>query len=53
MPIQLAYIDYEKKEMGIKAIIYPTGDENADLATIQLFYEDIKGRHPEKFNKNN
>lgn len=52
VPIQLAYIDYEKKEMGIKAIIYPTGDENADLATIQSFYEDIKGLHPEKFNSN-
>ena len=53
VPIQLAYIDYEKKEMGIKAIIYPTGDENADMATIQSFYEDIKGLHPEKFNSNN
>jgi len=52
VPIQLAYIDYEKKEMGIKTIIYPTGDENADMAIILSFYENIKGLHPEKFNKN-
>lgn len=52
VPIQLAYIDYEKKEMGIKAIIYPTGDENADMATIQAFYKDIKAKHPDRFYRN-
>jgi len=51
-PIQLAYIDYEKKEMGIKAIIYPSGDENADLATIQAFYKDIKAKHQDRFYRN-
>lgn len=52
VPIQLAYLDYEKKEMGIKAIIYPTGDENADLAIIQAFYKDIKAKHPDRFYRN-
>ena len=52
VPIQLAYIDYEKKEMGIKAIIYPTGDENTDLATIQAFYKDIKAKHQDRFYRN-
>ncbi len=49
VPIQLAYIDYKKKEMGINTIIYPTGDEVADLAKIQDFYKDINACHPEKF----
>lgn len=50
VPIQLAYFDYAKKEMGIKTIFYPTGDEKADLKKIQSYYKDVKGRFPEKFN---
>jgi 1-acyl-sn-glycerol-3-phosphate acyltransferase len=53
VPIQLAYIDYAKKEMGITAIIYPTGDETADLERIQAFYYNVTACHPEKFYKNN
>ena len=49
VPIQLAYIDYAKKEMGITAIIYPTGDEKADMAKIHSFYEDVHAKNPEKF----
>ncbi|HEY5590757.1 MAG TPA: lysophospholipid acyltransferase family protein [Paludibacter sp.] len=49
VPIQLAYIDYAKKEMGITSIFYPTGDEVADLAKIQDFYKDVVACHPEKF----
>ena len=51
VPIQLAYIDYAKKEMGITAIIYPSGDEAADLAKIQAFYQDVTPLHPENFYK--
>jgi len=52
VPIQLAYIDYGKKEMGIGAVIYPTGDETADLTRIQAFYHNVTARHPGKFFKN-
>lgn len=50
VPIQLAYIDYAKKEMGITGIIYPSGDEKADMAKIQEFYKGVTAKHPEKFN---
>lgn len=50
VPIQLAYIDYAKKEMGITGIIYPTGDEKVDLEKIQAFYKGVTAKHPEKFN---
>ena len=50
VPIQLAYIDYGKKELAIKEIFYPTGDEQADLAHIQAYYKDVEARFPEKFN---
>jgi len=49
VPIQLAYIDYAKKEMGITGILYPTGDEIADMETIHAFYKNINAKHPEKF----
>jgi len=49
VPIQLAYIDYAKKEMGITEIFYPTGDEKADLEKIQAFYKDVKGKNPKNF----
>ena len=49
VPIQLAYIDYRKKEMGITGIIYPTGDEKADLAKIHAFYKDVTAKNPKNF----
>ena len=50
VPIQLAYIDYGKKELAIKEIFYPTANETADLAHIQAYYKDVQARFPEKFN---
>ncbi len=49
VPIQLAYIDYGKKELGITGIFYPTGDEAADLKKIQSFYRGVTARFPEQF----
>jgi 1-acyl-sn-glycerol-3-phosphate acyltransferase len=49
VPIQLAYIDYGKKELAIKEIFYPTGDEVADLLKIQDYYKDVQAKFPEKF----
>lgn len=49
VPIQLAYLDYAKKEMGIGAIVNPSGDEKADMAIIQAFYKNVGAKHPEKF----
>ena len=49
VPIQLVYIDYEKKEMGLTEILYPTGDEKADMAKIHAFYKDVKGKSPANF----
>lgn len=49
VPIQLAYLDYKKKEMGITEIFYPTGDMDADLKYIRAFYKNITPKFPEKF----
>lgn len=50
IPIQLAYIDYAKKELGIKETFYPTGNETEDLQKIQDYYKNVSARFPNKFN---
>ncbi|MDL2255002.1 lysophospholipid acyltransferase family protein [Parabacteroides sp. OttesenSCG-928-G06] len=49
VPILLAYIDYGKKEAGMKAVFYPTGNVTEDIYTIRSYYRDVKGRKPENF----
>lgn len=47
VPLVLAYADYAKREVGIGPVLYPSGDLEADLATILKFYAGITPRHPE------
>lgn len=49
VPIQLAYIDYAKKEVGIKETLIPTGDVNEDLKKIYTYYKDVAAKKPENF----
>ena len=49
VPIQLAYIDYGKKELGITGLFQPTGNEASDLKQIQSFYQGVTARYPEQF----
>ena len=49
VPILLGYIDYAKKECGIKEIIYPTDDIHVDMRKIMSHYQNITPKHPELF----
>jgi 1-acyl-sn-glycerol-3-phosphate acyltransferase len=49
VPIQVAYIDYMKKEVGIKANFHPTGNAEEDIMTIRSMYEGVKGFHKKNF----
>jgi len=49
VPIQLAYLDYKKKELGITKIVIPSGDENADMQKIYNYFENRTARYPENF----
>ncbi len=49
IPIQLAYIDFEKKEIGITETFYPTDDIRADFEHIYNYYRGKKGCIPENF----
>ncbi len=49
VPIVLAAIDYQKKELGYKKIFHPSGDYDADIVEIKDFYKNVKGKYPELF----
>ncbi len=49
VPIVLAYIDYQKKEIGLKKIFTPTGDVEADMREIKIYYQNFHGHHPKNF----
>ena len=49
VPILLAYLDYQKKEIGITRLFIPSGDEKKDMDEIKLFYKEFKGKYPENF----
>jgi len=53
VPLELAFIDYEKKQIGIGKLLYPSGNLSADLYEIQQFYQNISPRYPEKYNPTN
>ena len=48
VPIAMATIDYQHKEIGIKQSFMPTGNIEEDMHIIREFYQDIKGKYPEK-----
>ncbi|MCD8177397.1 MAG: lysophospholipid acyltransferase family protein [Tannerellaceae bacterium] len=49
VPIMIAYLDYGKKEIGIKGLFYPTGDVEEDICKIRSYYRGVTARHPERF----
>jgi 1-acyl-sn-glycerol-3-phosphate acyltransferase len=49
VPIIVAYIDYQKKEIGIKGIIDNPDDINTVMHQINTMYKDVTGKYPEKF----
>ncbi|APW44508.1 lysophospholipid acyltransferase family protein [Rhodoferax saidenbachensis] len=52
VPIIMAYMDYEKKVSGLGPVFIPTGDIDADMATIKAFYAPFKGRNADQFHAN-
>lgn len=49
IPIVLAGFDYARKRIIVTRYLYPTGDIKKDMRDIKLYFKDIKGKHPEKF----
>jgi 1-acyl-sn-glycerol-3-phosphate acyltransferase len=48
VPVALGYIDYQKKQLGIGATLYPSENIEDDFCFLQQFYQNKTGRYPEK-----
>ncbi|MFZ4577654.1 MAG: lysophospholipid acyltransferase family protein [Myxococcota bacterium] len=48
LPIVLGYADFTKKVVGFGPLFWPTGDLDADIATMQVFYKGVRGKRPEQ-----
>lgn len=49
VPILLSVLDYGTKTARLAAVIYPSGDYDADLPLIRSYYADAVGKHRAKF----
>lgn len=49
VPIVLSVLDYSKKQVRLAAVVYPSGNYEADLPLIQAHYADAVGKHAAKF----
>ena len=49
VPVVVGYLDYEKKQMGIKGTIYDLSNYDKVIAQINEMYKDVKGKNPEDF----
>ena len=49
VPIVVGYIDYEKKEVGIKGVIYDVQDYKSVIRQINTMYYGVTGKRPEQF----
>ena len=49
VPIVMAYMDYPRKLSGLGPVFMPTGDVDADMATIKAYYSQYKGKNWQQF----
>ena len=49
LPILLYGLDFERKLIQCTKTLVPTGDIERDMREIKLYFEDFKGKYPEKF----
>ena len=49
VPIVVTYLDYKKKELGIKGVIYNVQDFKSVMKQINNMYKGVSGKRPEQF----
>jgi 1-acyl-sn-glycerol-3-phosphate acyltransferase len=49
VPIIVTYLDYSKKELGIKGVINETHDYNSVIKQLSEMYLGVSGKNPEQF----
>lgn len=50
VPLLLTVLDYATKTARLAAVVYPSGDYEADLPIIRGYYANAVGKHRAKFN---
>ncbi len=53
LPILLYGVDYKKKRIQCTKTIIPSGDIEAQMREIKLYFKDFQGKKPEKFTVGN
>jgi 1-acyl-sn-glycerol-3-phosphate acyltransferase len=48
VPIVLGFLDFGRRRGGLGEILVPSGDIEADFATLRAFYAPVRGRHPHR-----
>jgi len=49
VPVVVGFMDYKKKECGIKGVITNTDDMKETITEIGRLYKDVGAKHPENF----
>lgn len=49
IPIELAVLDYKRKQVGITEVFFPTGDIEQDMQYIRSRYSADQAKYPEQF----
>jgi len=49
VPIVVGYMDFKKKEIGIKGVIYDTKNITPVMRQINKMYKDVSGKYPNNF----
>jgi hypothetical protein len=49
VPIVVSYLDYKKKEIGIKGVIYNSTNIGTVRKEIAELYSDVTAKYPENF----
>jgi len=49
VPIIVGYLDYQKKEIGIKGVINNLENIDSVMQQINLMYSDVTAKYPDKF----
>ena len=49
VPIVVGYLDYKKKELGIKGVFTETNNVNTTMTEVSKMYKDVNARNPENF----
>ncbi len=49
VPIVVSYIDYKKKEVGIKKVLNDTSDMIETMKEINNIYKNVNAKYPDNF----